>query len=467
MSIGNITKNSSTRGKYFGTDGFRGEPNVTLTPLQSYQIGRFVGWYYSNKKTNNQRARILIGRDTRLSGFMLEAAIAAGVTTSGADVYLLNVTTTPSISFFCKSNGFDCGVMITASHNPYYDNGIKLINGSGEKLDENITKMIESYLDDKEALLNNDVPIATRNAIGRIYDYSNCIDQYSSYLISTADTSLNNLKIGIDCANGSSYMLAERIFSNLGAKTYVINNNPDGTNINRNCGSTHLEQLQALVIKESLDVGFAFDGDADRCIAVDKYGNVVDGDKLIYIIAKRLKRLNLLNHDTVAVTIMSNLGLIKELNTEGIGVSITPVGDKYVYQRMVENGYQLGGEQSGHIIMKPYSVTGDGILTAIIIANEIIETNCDLSILCKEVKAFPQITVNLKVKDKFVIANDVALSKIVADLNKQIHPTGRILLRASGTEDLIRLTVEAEDNEICENYIQILSQAIKERDDLL
>ena len=467
MNIGNITTNSSTHGKYFGTDGFRGEPNVTLTPLQSYQIGRFVGWYYSNKKANNQRARILIGRDTRLSGFMLEAAIAAGVTTSGADVYLLNVTTTPSISFFCKSNGFDCGVMITASHNPYYDNGIKLINGSGEKLDENITKMIESYLDDKEALLNNEIPIATRDAIGRIYDYSNCIDQYSSYLISTADTSLNNLKIGIDCANGSSYMLAERIFSNLGAQTYVINNNPDGTNINRNCGSTHLEQLQALVIKESLDVGFAFDGDADRCIAVDKYGNVVDGDKLIYIIAKRLKRLNLLNRDTVAVTIMSNLGLIKALNTEGIGVSITPVGDKYVYQRMVENGYQLGGEQSGHIILKPYSVTGDGILTAIIIANEIIETNCDLSILCKEVKAFPQITVNLKVKDKFVIANDEALSQTVADMNKRIHPTGRILLRASGTEDLIRLTVEAEDNEICENYIQILSKAIKERDDLL
>ncbi len=462
MNIGNGANKSSSKGKYFGTDGFRGEPNVTLTPMQAYKIGRFLGWNYSNKKSKENRARIVIGKDTRQSGYMLEYAISAGITASGADAYLMHVTTTPSISYICKEYAFDCGVMITASHNPFYDNGIKVINKDGEKLDEDTTELIESYLDRID-----DAPLATRREIGRIFDYSEGREKYIKHLVSLMPDSLTNLRIGIDCANGSSSMIAERVFSALGAETVVINNKPNGTNINEDCGSTHINSLQNLVLKEKLDVGFAFDGDADRCIAVDSNGNIVDGDKLVYIIANRFKRCGILNKNTIAVTVMSNLGLINALSSEGIDTRITPVGDKYVYQIIKDNGYQLGGEQSGHIIMTPYSVTGDGLLTALIISNEMVASNADLSDLCERVVLFPQKTVNLKVKNKSAIVNDEEINKKVSELNNLLFQKGRIILRASGTEDLIRLTVEASEIQTCERYNELLSKIIKERDDLL
>lgn len=448
--------------KYFGTDGLRGEPNATLTSMQAYKVGRFLGSHYSECKPEKIKARILIGKDTRQSGYMLEYAIAAGITASGTDVYLMHVTTTPSVSYICKQYGFDCGVMITASHNPYYDNGIKVINSDGEKLDEETTGMIESYIDGSDK-----APLAKRDRIGRIYDHSEGREKYIRHLISLIPNSLKDLKIGIDCANGSSWMIADRVFTELGAKTVVVNNTPNGTNINENCGSTHIEYLQDLVLKEKLDVGFAFDGDADRCIAVDSYGNMVDGDKIIYIIANRFKRIGILNNDTVAITVMSNLGLINSLKSDGINARVTNVGDKYVYQCMKDKGYQLGGEQSGHIIMLPYSVTGDGILTALIIADEMVETTASLSDLSKKVILFPQKTVNLKVKNKSTIASDELICRKVSELNEAIHPNGRIILRASGTEDLIRLTVEAAEIQTCEECIETITKVIKERDGLL
>lgn len=468
MNIGN---NAKSNGKYFGTDGFRGEPNLNLTPIHAYKIGRFLGWFYSKQCSKSHKSRIVIGKDTRQSGYMLEYAIASGITASGADAYLLHVTTTPSISYICRANGFDCGVMITASHNPYYDNGIKLINSEGEKLDEATITLIESYLDgemDVFRLSNDkDIPLATREGIGRIIDFSEGRGQYIEHLVSLVPHSFKNMRIGLDCANGSSFMIADRIFSELGAYTFIIGNTPNGTNINDRCGSTHIERLIDLVKREHLDFGFAFDGDADRCIAVDSDGMIVDGDKIIYILANRFKRDGILDFNTVAVTIMSNMGLSQALNNIGIATSITPVGDKYVYQCMSENGYQLGGEQSGHVIMRPYSVTGDGILTALIIADEIAESQLSLGDLCKEVSLFPQITVNLKVKNKLSAINDTAITEKVKEINNQLQPNGRIIMRASGTEDLIRLSVEASESSTCKKYISLITDILKEGGHLL
>lgn len=434
MNIGNNALKSNSYGKYFGTDGFRGEPNKDLTPMHAYKIGRFLGWYFTIKSPIEKHPRIIIGKDTRQSGYMLEYAIAAGITASGADAYMMHVTTTPSISYICRYNGFDCGVMITASHNPYYDNGIKVINSKGEKLDEGTTALIESYLDGCTDYLgiDNDIPLATREKIGKIIDYSAGRDQYINQLVSAATQTFDNLKIGLDCANGSSWMIAEQVFARLGAQTFTIGNEPNGTNINENCGSTHIEQLQELVTKEHLDAGFAFDGDADRCIAVDSKGEIIDGDKIVFILANRFRRQGILSGDAVALTIMSNMGLIEALNSIGISTSITPVGDKYVYQRMNENGYQLGGEQSGHIIMAPYSVTGDGILTAIILANEMKDRKASLIDLCADLRLFPQSTVNIKVKNKFSVVNDTEINEKISAFNKQLNDKGRIILRASG-----------------------------------
>ncbi len=462
MDIGNVTNKSKSKEKYFGTDGFRGEANVTLTPIQAYKIGRFLGWNYSNKKSKENRARIVLGKDTRQSGYMLEYAISAGLVASGADVYLMHVTTTPSISYICKEYNFDCGVMITASHNPFYDNGIKVINKYGEKLEEDTTDLIEDYIDGTD-----NAPLATRREIGRIFDYSDGREKYIEHLISLFPNSLRNLRIGIDCANGSSSMIAERVFSELGAEAVLINNKPSGTNINEDCGSTHLDSIQEIVLKEKLDVGFAFDGDADRCIAVDSNGNIIDGDKLIYIIAKRFKRLGILNKNTVAVTVMSNFGFVNALKNEGIDTLITPVGDKYVYQALKDYEFQLGGEQSGHIIMTPFSITGDGLLTALVIANEMVESKAHLSDLCKGVVLYPQMTANLKVKNKIASVNDDVIIKKISELNDFLANKGRILLRASGTEDVLRLTVEAPDMKTCGQYIELLSQTIKEREDLI
>ena len=461
MKIGNDSVPSNDSGRYFGTDGFRGEPNVSLTPHHAFRIGRYLGWHYG-KEIQQNKPRILIGKDTRRSSYMLEYAIASGITASGADAYLMHVTTTPSVSYICRERSFSCGIMITASHNPFCDNGIKIVNERGEKLDDTAVSLIEDYLD--EAF---EIPLATRDNIGIIYDYSKGRDLYAERLISLVNEPLNDLRIGLDCANGSSYMIAEKVFSALDAKTYMIGNAPDGKNINEECGSTHIERLIDLVKRENLDAGFAFDGDADRCIAVDSCGEIVDGDKIIYILAKRFKQRNMLSNGRIAVTVMSNMGLINALKRCGIEASVTAVGDKYVFQRMLEEGSCLGGEQSGHIIMLPYASTGDGILTALVLADEMVATGSTLSRLCCDVKLYPQVTVNLKVQNKNLAVNDIEIKEKVAALNEKLNPDGRVLIRASGTEDVVRLSVEATDADLCKDCVNEIKKILQERGHLI
>lgn len=456
--------------KYFGTDGFRGEANIGLTSSHAYKVGRFLGWYYASAASGcmkpNYRPRILIGKDTRRSSYMLEYSIVAGITASGADAYMLHVTTTPSVSYVTRQDEFDCGIMITASHNPYYDNGIKIVNRYGEKLDDRIISLIESYLDGNLADLNvagTDLPLATKDRIGLIVDYVAGRNRYVGYLISLASHSYKNLKIGLDCANGASWSIAKAVFDALGAQTYLIGASPDGTNINENCGSTHIEALRELVKSNRLDIGFAFDGDADRCIAVDENGNIIDGDKIIYILANRLKNRGMLHKDTVVVTVMSNLGLIRALNELSINHEITSVGDRYVYKSMQENGYQLGGEQSGHIILRKYATTGDALLTAIMLTEEMKENKAPISKLCEKVILFPQRTVSLKVLDKYEAVDDPAVCEVVESIAKRLGDNGRILVRPSGTEDLIRVMAEAATNELCEVSIKEITDILAER----
>lgn len=446
--------------KYFGTDGFRGEANVTLTSMQAYKVGRFLGWYYGNA---NHRPRIVIGKDTRRSSYMLEYSIVAGITASGADAYMLHVTTTPSVSYVTRQEEFDCGIMITASHNPFYDNGIKVINKYGEKLDDKTTALIEAYIDGKLNVLGvsgDDLPLATRERIGCIIDYSSGRNRYLGYLISLASHSYKNLKIGLDCANGASWMIAKSVFAALGAQTVVIGAEPDGLNVNENCGSTHIENLCKLVREQHLDVGFAFDGDADRCIAVDGNGEVVDGDKMLYILGKRLKSRGMLNHNTVVATIMSNSGFFASLEETGIKCEQTNVGDRFVYECMQEKGYDLGGEQSGHIIIKKYATTGDGILTAIMVAEEICDSKLSLAELASPVKLYPQYTKNVRVKDKPAVFKDKAVMDSLAEVEKLIAGKGRALLRQSGTEPVIRVMIESEQEEKCVEYAQMIADTI-------
>ncbi len=448
-------------GKYFGTDGFRGEANVTLTSIQAYRVGRFLGWYY---KKENHRPRIVIGKDTRLSSYMLEYSIVAGITASGADAYMLHVTTTPSISYVTRIEEFDCGIMITASHNPYYDNGIKVINRYGEKLDDRTSDLIECYIDgDTESLgiEGTDIPLAQKDKIGRIVDFVSGRNRYVGYLISLASNSYKHLRIGLDCANGASWMIAPAVFSALGAKLTVVGAEPDGVNVNSNCGSTKIENLCRVVKENHLDVGFAFDGDCDRCIAVDENGNEIDGDKMLYILGKRLKSRGMLNKDTVVATIMSNSGLKNALKDEGINYSETTVGDRFVYERMLDNDYSLGGEQSGHIILKKYATTGDGILTAIMIAEEMCDRKLPLSKLCEKVKLYPQHTINIPVKDKTAVENDTEVQKAIKDAENKIGGKGRVLLRKSGTEPVVRVMVESEKD--AEVMAQEIIDVIKKR----
>ena len=453
--------------KYFGTDGFRGEANVNLTSMQAYKVGRFLGWYYQSQLSGctkcKYRPRIVIGKDTRRSSYMLEYSIVAGITASGADAYMLHVTTTPSVSYVTRQEEFDCGIMITASHNPFYDNGIKVINKFGEKLDDKTTSLIEAYIDDDLVTLGvsgEDLPLATKEKIGCIIDYSSGRNRYLGYLISLASHSYKNLKIGLDCANGASWMIAKSVFAALGAQTVVIGAEPDGLNVNENCGSTHIENLSKLVKDEHLDVGFAFDGDADRCIAVDSNGDVVDGDKMLYILGKRLKSRGMLNHDTVVATVMSNSGFFTSLEEAGIKCEQTNVGDRFVYECMQENGYALGGEQSGHIIIKKYATTGDGILTAIMIAEEICDSKLSLAELAAPVKLYPQYTKNIRVKDKAAVFKDKAVLESKDEVEKLISGKGRALLRQSGTEPVIRVMIESESEEKCIEYAQIIADAI-------
>ena len=445
-------------GKYFGTDGFRGEANVTLTVEDAYKVGRFLGWYYG-QKTKADRCRVVIGKDTRRSSYMFEYSRVSGLTASGADVYLLHVTTTPSVSYVVRTEEFDCGIMISASHNPYYDNGIKVINGRGEKLEEETIEKIESYLDGEMG----EIPFAKRDAIGRTVDYAAGRNRYIGYLISLATRSFKNMRIGLDCANGSASAIAKNVFDALGAETHVINNTPDGLNINTNCGSTHIEGLQKYVVENHLDVGFAYDGDADRCLAVDSEGKLVDGDKILYVCGKYMKEQDTLVNNTVVTTVMSNFGLYKAFEREGISYEKTAVGDKYVYENMSQNGHCLGGEQSGHIIFSKHATTGDGILTSLKLMEVILEKKETLAKLADEVQIYPQVLKNVRVKDKEAAQADRDVQAEVQKVSDALGDTGRILVRPSGTEPLIRVMVEAPTDEICGKYVAQVVEMIEKK----
>lgn len=442
-------------GKYFGTDGFRGEANKDLTVMHAFKVGRFLGNYFGKE----HKARIVIGKDTRRSSYMFEDALSAGLTASGADVYLLHVTTTPSVSYVVTSEGFDCGIMISASHNPFYDNGIKILNGEGHKLSADIELLIEEYIDAEE----DNIPLATGEEIGRTIDYSMGRHRYMGYLISLAKRSFKGMKVGLDCANGSASTIAKPVFDALGAKTFAINNEPNGVNINTNCGSTHIEKLQEFVVENQLDVGFAYDGDADRCLAVDEKGNIIDGDLILYLCGTYLHEHGELANNTIVTTIMSNMGLYKALDELGISYEKTTVGDKYVYECMTNNGYTLGGEQSGHIIFSKYASTGDGILTSLMIMEVILEKKASISELLKEVAIYPQLLVNVKVKDKKAAREDEVVQQAAAQVEKELGDEGRLLLRESGTEPLIRVMVEAKTDELCKRYVSIVVDTLKKQ----
>ena len=449
-------------GKYFGTDGFRGEANVNLTSEHAYKIGKFIGWYYGARQ--GRKARIVIGKDTRRSSYMFEYAIVAGLTSAGADAYMLHVTTTPSVAYVTRVDSFDCGVMISASHNPFADNGIKLINGRGEKMDDETTDAIERYLDGDLASLGleGDVPAATGEALGEIVDYVSGRNRYVGYLISLASHSYKNMRVGLDCANGSAWNIARTVFEALGAKTFVINAEPDGVNINRNAGSTHIEGLRRFVRENHLDVGFAYDGDADRCLAVDENGDVVDGDKIIYIFGKQLRREGKLSGNKVVTTVMSNFGLYKALDEAGIGYEKTAVGDRFVYENMVQNGYCVGGEQSGHIILSKYATTGDGILTSIELMEAMLDSKQTLSRLCAEVTTYPQVLKNVRVTDKAAVRENAHVHQVVREVGERLGNTGRVLLRESGTEPVIRVMAEAEDERTAEGCVDEMIAAMRD-----
>ena len=465
MSIGEDIKT-----KYFGTDGFRGEANKVLTCDHAYKIGRFLGWFYGEPKYSGQkpgyRPKVVIGKDTRRSSYMLEYAVAAGLAASGADVELLHVTTTPSVSYIVRQDGFDCGVMITASHNPFYDNGIKVINAAGEKLEDAVAFLAEAYIDGDFKTLEiegNDLPFADKDKIGTINDYSSGRNRYIGYLISVAKHSMKSLKIGLDTANGASWMIAKSVFDALGAQTFIINNDPDGLNINVNAGSTHIENLCKFVKDNKLDVGFAFDGDADRCIAVDENGKEVDGDKIMYMLACKLKSEGALEKDTLVTTIMSNSGLTKALKAVGIKNIQTKVGDRFVFEKMQEEGYSLGGEQSGHVIIKKYATTGDGVLTAIQVVEEMLNRKETLSKLVAPVKLLPQKLKNVRVTNKAAVVEDEAVKAKFAEVNAEIGDNGRALLRQSGTEPVVRIMLECPTLEECDKYIEKIYNVIKKR----
>lgn len=440
-------------GKYFGTDGFRGEANVNLTVEHAYKVGRYLGWYYSK----NKRAKIVIGKDTRRSSYMFEYSLVAGLTASGADVYLLHVTTTPSVSYVVRSEDFDAGIMISASHNPFYDNGIKIINSNGSKLEADVEKLIEDYIDG----ISGEIPLATKENIGRTIDYSMGRNRYIGYLMTIPTRSFKNFRVGLDLANGSASAIAKSVFDALGAKTYVINNDPDGLNINTNCGSTHIEVLQQFVRENGLDVGFAYDGDADRCIAVDEFGRVVDGDLILYVCGSYMKEHNELVNNTIVTTIMSNLGLYKALDEIGIDYEKTAVGDKYVYENMVNNGHCIGGEQSGHIIFSKHATTGDGILTSLKVMETMVEKKKTLAQLIEPVTIYPQLLKNVKVRSKKEAREDEDVQAAVDKVTKELGDNGRILLRESGTEPVIRVMVEASSDAVCQKYVNEVIDVIK------
>ena len=456
-------------GRYFGTDGFRGEANVNLTADHAFQVGRFLGWYFSELKRQRgecEPARIVIGKDTRRSSYMFEYSLVGGLVASGADAYLLHVTTTPSVAYVVRTEGFDCGIMISASHNPYYDNGIKLINDHGEKMEEATIALVEDYLDGKLEVFGQKwetLPAATRERIGRTVDHVAGRNRYVGCLISLGMYSFKGLKVGLDCANGSAWHVAKSVFDALGAKTYVINADPDGYNINTNAGSTHIEHLQRFVVENGLDVGFAYDGDADRCLCVDEKGNIITGDHILYLYGRYMKERGKLLHNTVVTTVMSNFGLYKAFDELGIDYAKTAVGDKYVYEYMTQHGCRLGGEQSGHIIFSKYASTGDGILTSLKVMEAMLAKKKRLSELCEGFTVYPQVLKNLKVADKAAAQNDPDVQQAVQDVAEKLGDSGRILVRESGTEPVIRVMVEAETEELCQEHVLHVINVIRRK----
>ena len=456
-------------GKYFGTDGFRGEANCNLTADHAFKVGRFLGWYYCQLKRragSDAPARIVIGKDTRRSSYMFEYSLVGGLVASGADAYLLHVTTTPSVAYVVRTDGFDCGIMISASHNPYYDNGIKLINGSGEKMDESVISLIEAYLDGNLVAFDrawDELPLAKRDQIGRTVDYVSGRNRYIGYLISLGMYSFKGMKVGLDCANGSSWNIAKSVFDALGAKTYVINAEPDGYNINNNAGSTHIEVLQRFVVENGLDVGFAYDGDADRCLCVDEKGNIVTGDHILYFCGRYMKEQGTLLGNTVVTTVMSNFGLYKAFDELGIEYAKTAVGDKYVYEYMMMNNNRLGGEQSGHIIFSKHASTGDGILTSLKVMEVMMAKKKTLSQLCEGFTVYPQVLKNVRVTDKKTAQSDPDVQAAVAEVTARLGDSGRILVRESGTEPVVRVMVEAESDAVCHEYVDFVVDAIRRK----
>ena len=442
-------------GKYFGTDGYRGEANVNLTADDAFRVGKFLAYYFS--EGGKKECRIVIGKDTRRSSYMFEYALSAGITAAGADAYLMHVTTTPSVSFIARAEDFSCGVMISASHNPFYDNGLKVINGNGEKVSDDFIEEIEAYLDGK----TGEIPLAKRDKIGRTVDYSAGRNRYIGYLISLAMHSFKGRKVALDCANGSASSVAKAVFDALGADTHVLSNTPNGYNINDHCGSTHIEALQAYVRSSDCEIGFAYDGDADRCLAVDSEGNLVDGDMILYLCGKNLKKKGQLQGNTIVTTVMSNFGLYKVLDAEGISYEKTQVGDRYVYENMAEHAYDLGGEQSGHIIFMRHATTGDGILTSIKLMEVLLEEKKSLKECLSDYKKFPQVLENVRVTDKALAESNPAVQEAVKKVEEKLGDTGRILLRASGTEPLIRVMVEAEKEESCKSLVEEVIAVMK------
>ena len=439
-------------GKYFGTDGFRGKAGVVLTAEHAFKTGRYLGWYYSQ----NHKAKIVIGKDTRRSSYMFEDALSAGITSSGADVYLLHVTTTPCVSYITRTENFDCGIMISASHNPFYDNGIKLMNGIGEKMDDEFLEELEKYIDGE----GENIDYVSGESIGKTVDFYSRRNRYIGYLTTLTNYSFENRHVALDCSNGSAFMIGPAVFSALGAKTHVINNTPDGTNVNMNCGSTHIAGLQEYVRENNLDVGFAFDGDADRCLAVDELGNVINGDMIMYICAKYMKEKGMLPSNTVVTTVMSNFGLYKALDKIGIGYEKTAVGDRYVYENMKENNHLIGGEQSGHIIFRNFAHTGDGLVTAIMIMNVMIATQLPLSILAQDCVMYPQVLKNVVVDDKDLTLSDPSVIAAVETSTNELGDDGRVLLRKSGTEPLLRVMAEAGSLAECEKQVDSIINAM-------
>ena len=454
-------------GKYFGTDGFRGEANENLTADHAYKVGRFLGWYYGElkkQKGDHTPARIVIGKDTRRSSYMFEYTLVGGLVASGADAYLLHVTTTPSVAYIARVDEFDCGIMISASHNPYYDNGIKLINGNGEKMDEETISLVEAYLDGQLEVFGqkwDEIPFAKKEQIGCTVDYVSGRNRYVGYLISLGMYSFRGMKVGLDCANGSSWNIAKAVFDALGAKTYVIHADPNGTNINNDAGSTHIGGLQKFVVDNGLDVGFAYDGDADRCLCVDEKGNVITGDHILYIYGRYMKERGKLLTNTVVTTVMSNFGLYKAFDELGIDYAKTAVGDKYVYEYMMKNGCRIGGEQSGHIIFSKYASTGDGILTSLKMMEVMMARKKKMSELAEDLTIYPQVLVNVRVTDKKAAQNDPDVQAAVQNVADQLGDTGRILVRESGTEPVVRVMVEAETEDICHKHVDDVVDVIK------